>query len=494
MTSTLAAFFRRRQFSPVGASNAVYGRRAISEQRHGATPQQFMKSQLTACIQQAIAIALIFCCATIVAPVQASNKSQLAGTWVGHWIREGATVDVTMRFSKAQHGFEGSFDSEGLRVVGIPMQKIILSQQNVSWEVVSDSSTETYAGQLHGDALSGQFKQGDATGRFSFTRLYNAPSSPKREEITFLSGDVRLSGTIFVPTGTGPHPGIVFLHGSGAEGRWASNYLANRFARKGFAALTFDKQGVGKSGGDWQQAGFEELAADAAAAVDALSAKAYVAPGKVGIHGHSQGGMLAPMVAASGERVAFVIASAGTGRSMRETETYSVENSLGVKNMSPAEAQEAHEFVNAIMETAFGGEPYEHAVEVWEKLRHRPWTFKLPPKASSYWSSSRKTAAYDAPSYWRQVSAPTLLVFGDADERVPARASAASIAEAYLNGRGTSFKVMFFPGADHTFRVRSKDAHAFPWPTTASGYPDALVNWAEETVGLPFIMRATTRK
>ena len=391
---------------------------------------------------------------------------------------------MTMRFSKVQHGFEGTFDSEGLRVAGIPMQKILWSRPNLSWEVVSDSTTEFYSGQLHGDKLMGQFKQGGATGRFSFARLKHAPPPPTREDITFVSGDVTLAGTIFIPAGKGPHPGIIFLHGSGAEGRWASNYLAESFARRGFAALTYDKRGVGKSGGDWQHAGFDELASDAAAAVSALSARPYITSGKIGIHGHSQGGILSPMVAMRIDHLAFVIASASSGLSMRETEIFSVENSLGIKSMSPIEAQEAHEFVNAVMDTAFDGQSYEHAVEAWKKIQEKPWAFDLPPQNHSYWTFSRKIATYDAISHWRQVSAPTLLLFGEADERVPPRVSAARIAEAYLNGKGTSFEVMFFPGADHTFRVSSNKDRTFSWPITASGYPDALIRWAGETVGL----------
>jgi pimeloyl-ACP methyl ester carboxylesterase len=427
-------------------------------------------------------MAVLFCWVAMTATLQATDKGQPVGTWAGHWTREGATVDVTMRFSKTPAGYAGSFDSEGLRAMGIPMQNITWNPPNLRWEVRSDSSTELYSGQLRGKVLRGDFKQGEATGQFLFLRSKQAPPATRHEDITFTSGEVVLAGTIFVPAGKGPHPGIVFLHGSGAEGRWASTYLAESFARRGFAALTFDKRGVGQSGGDWQQAGFEELAADATAAVAALSAKPYVAPGQVGIHGHSQGGMLAPMVAARSGPLAFVIASAGSGLSMRETETYSVENSLGIKKLPPGEAQEARAFVKAIMDTAFGGQPYEHAVEAWRQVQARPWAFGLPPSTHSYWSFSRKIADYDALALWRRVAAPTLLVYGEADERVPPRPSAARIAEAYLQGPGTSFKVMFFPGADHTFRVPANEARAFAWPRTAPGYPGALIHWAGDIV------------
>jgi dipeptidyl aminopeptidase/acylaminoacyl peptidase len=348
---------------------------------------------------------------------------------------------------------------------------------------------------VRGETLTGEFKQGDATGSFSFTRASQAPPPPRQEDISFPSGDLTLAGTIFIPAGKGPHPGIVFLHGSGAEGRWASNFLAAAFARRGFAALAFDKRGVGKSGGDWQGAGFEDLAADAAAAVAALSAKPYVVPGKVGIHGHSQGGILAPLVARRLEHPAFVIASAGSGLSLRETETYSVENSLGIQHLPPAEAQEARAFVSALMDVAYGGQPYEHAVAAWQKVQQRPWAFGLPPATHAYWTFSRKIAAYDVLSQWRQVAAPTLLVFGEGDERVPPRASAARIAEAYLGGQGTSFQALFFPVADHTFRLHPDHGGAFAWPRTAPGYPEALIRWAAETVGLaPEESRGATKR
>ena len=78
------------------------------------------------------------------------------------------------------------------------------------------------------------------------------PPRARREEVTFKNGDVTLAGTVFVGAGERPHPGIVFLHGSGSEAQWASFYLAERFAARGFVALAFDKRGVGKSRGSWE--------------------------------------------------------------------------------------------------------------------------------------------------------------------------------------------------------------------------------------------------
>lgn len=431
------------------------------------------------------AIALVCLTPIFAAHRAGATETSPEGIWRGEWVREGSTVDITMRIGKSRNGYEGSFDSDGLRVTRIPMQKITWNPPKLAWEVASDSGPQTYAGVLQGEALTGQFVQGETKGSFSYARSVEQEPSPITEDITFMSGGVKLAGTIFIPAGPGKHPGIVFLHGSGAEGRWASNYLADHFARHGFAAMTFDKRGVGASGGDWRSAGFDELALDDAAAVAALARKPYVAADQVGIHGHSQGGTLAPMVAIRIGHPAFVIASAATGLSMRETEIYSVENSIGVNSLPPGDANAARAFVAAIVATAYDGKPYDTAMKAWLAVRDRPWAFVLPPQSDHYWSLARTTAAYDPIFYWRQVSAPILLVYGEADERIPPHASAARIADAYLSGKGTAFTAIFFPGADHTFRIHTEAGRAFSWPKTAPGYPEALINWAANAINPP---------
>jgi uncharacterized protein len=219
-------------------------------------------------------------------------------------------------------------------------------------------------------------------------------------------------------------------------------------------ALTFDKRGVGQSGGNWRVAGFDELAGDAAAAVAALSARPDVDARRVGFHAHSQGAPLAPLAAARIGNPAFIIASAPGGVPMREMEIFSVENALGVRDMSPSDAAAAREFVRSLVATAYDGEARERLMEAWRKVRDKPWAFEPPPESDSYWSFSRKTAAYDSPSQWRRVSAPTLLAFGELDEE--------RIAQACLAGNGTSLEVLYFAGAGHTLRLAAPSGAAFP--------------------------------
>jgi pimeloyl-ACP methyl ester carboxylesterase len=274
----------------------------------------------------------------------------------------------------------------------------------------------------------------------------------------------------------GPFPGIVFLHGSGAEGRWPSRYLAHEFARRGVAALIYDKRGVGRSTGDWRAAGFLELVHDASAAIETLRSRRGIAPGSVGIYGHSQGGTIAPWVACENRHIAFVVAAAASGVSMAESEIFSLENSLNVRGMRPAEKHLADRYVRALVAAAYGGAPRSELDRAWKAVRGRPWASPPPPRSHFWWSFSRRIAGYDALQFWRRVTVPALLLYGEKDERVPPRPSAARIGEAYLGGDGLRLDVIFFPLADHSYRLPPPTG-TFAWPKISPGYPERMIEW-----------------
>lgn len=142
--------------------------------------------------------------------------------------------------------------------------------------------------------------------------LLLAACRPRREEeVRFENGPVRLAGTLVLPRGRGPFPAVVFIHGSGADGRDNYRGQAQWFARQGFAALIYDKRGVGQSTGDWRRVHLGELADDALAGVRMLRARRDIRPGRIGLWGGSNGGWVAPLAASRDPRVAWVITVSG---------------------------------------------------------------------------------------------------------------------------------------------------------------------------------------
>ena len=433
-----------------------------------------MTTNLVAASGMAVVVAI----AAFALPVLAATGPE--GTWTGQWERDGSTLDVEMSFSRDASGYTGTFSSAQLRVVGIPLTNVKYEAPRVTWQIAGDETTSSFEGSLRDDTMSGTFREGTASGTVSLVRGASGGAQVQESDVTFSNGAVTLSGTLVSPGGSGPFAGVVFLHGSGAEGRWASRYLAHELAKRGIAGLIYDKRGVGRSGGDWRTAGFADLVGDATAAVEALRAQRNIDPDRVGIHGHSQGATITPWVASAAPGIAFVAASAAGGIPMAEMETYSLENSLDVSDMAPEEKALAERFVHAIVATAYEGAPRADLDRVADEARGHAWAFNLPPASDHYWSFSRSIAGYDPLDYWRRVTVPVLLLYGEEDERVPARLSARRIADAYLAAKGPRLDVMFFPLADHNYRWSSETGGRFAWPRTVPDYPERLIDWLVE--------------
>ncbi|HEY0730691.1 MAG TPA: alpha/beta fold hydrolase, partial [Pyrinomonadaceae bacterium] len=165
-----------------------------------------------------------------------------------------------------------------------------------------------------------------------------------QEEVTFKNGNVTLAGTLLLPPSKGSHPAVVFTHGGGAQLRevmWGLGYL---YAARGFAVLSYDKRGVGKSTGNWREASFVDLADDAVMAAKFLQTRTDVAANQIGFWGLSQGGWIAPLAASRFPDAAFAIALSGGGLSPAETELFDSEYELTKAGYTASEVKNALAF------------------------------------------------------------------------------------------------------------------------------------------------------
>ena len=413
---------------------------------------------------------------SLVAPHLAGQS--LVGTWQGYWTRAGDTMPVTLHLRRDSTGqYAATFDADRLRVSGIPFSTITVTRSVITMVLRGDRTTATFGGVLRVDSIKGSFvEDGSPEGTFVYVRSRGAARPLFEErEITFTNGDVRLAGSLLVPDSKLRVPAVVFLHGSGAEGRWASRFLASQLAAHGIAALIFDKRGVGQSGGDWRQATPADLAGDAAAAVARLRSEPRIDSTRIGIHGHSQGGTLAPMVAAQSPGVAFVIASAGAGLPMDSVEIFSVLNSIYPEAKTAQDSADARAYTGELVAVAYHGRPRARLDSLVAAFQGRPWYFAPPAPDNSYWAFSRQYALYRPLDWWARMRVPVLLIYGERDQRVPARASAERIAAAVQrNAPDVDLTVRILPGADHTFRLAPGPGG---WPRTAPDYVPTLLHW-----------------
>lgn len=309
-------------------------------------------------------------------------------------------------------------------------------------------------------------------------RAPQAKAPYKEQEVAFSSGEVVLAGTLLAPRGAGRHPAVVFLHGSGAEGRAGSRFIADHLARNGVAALIFDKRGVGASTGDWRQTGFDGLADDGAAAIRFLSTRPGVDPALVGVYGHSQGALIAPLVVARAP-VAFVVGGGGSVVPLREAEVNSIVNQLRAKGVTGAELDEAEVYVRRYVDVLSTGEGWDAFDRETARVRDTRWwpLVRVPPKDNWFWSYYRRVGDYDAAPHWGRVKAPVLMVYGERDLYVPVRETVTRLDAALRSAANPDYTLLVLPRASHAFNIEPEPNGPFEWFRLAPGYSDLVLSW-----------------
>jgi len=146
------------------------------------------------------------------------------------------------------------------------------------------------------------------------------------EDIVFLNDELRFAGTLYRPENPNPCPAVVIVHPASGGERTDPFYvhLISELPRHGMAVLVFDRRGSGQSEGDFELAGFDDLANDVIAAVEYLQARPDIDGARIGLHGTSQGGWIAPIAAARKPDIAFIVAVSACGVTPAEQMDYGV--------------------------------------------------------------------------------------------------------------------------------------------------------------------------
>jgi len=427
-----------------------------------------------------IFFSLILCLASAVA----ARGQQLQGHWEGTMVREGAVLPVSFDIRGTGAELKVTFNSPTQRALGIPTRNATFTAPKIHFGLVGDATTIIFDGSLVADVITGEFRENEARGTFSIKRAAVPARAFTEQEVSFRNGEVTLAGTLLLPKAGGAHPATVFLHGSGAEARFASRFLAEYMADRGIAAIIYDKRGVGRSTGDWKQADFNDLASDAIAAINLLKTRKEIRADKIGVYGHSQGGMLAPLVATRSTDVAFVISAAGGAVPLYEAEVNSLVNQLREQGISNAEMEEAKPFIQKLVDVLRTGKGHDELDAAADKVRATKWypMLQVPARDSWFWAFYQRIANYNAADQWARVTVPSLVIYGERDALVPVSRSIAAIERALGRAANKDHTILILPRASHTLNIGPEPGEPFEWSRLSPGYPELLTAWIAQRV------------
>ena len=428
--------------------------------------------------------------ATPDAPAVGIPGKGLSGHWQGS-LRPTPVIELRLALEIANpdaEKLEGVLISLDQGDARIPITA--LTEQNGIVRLETKSIGGVFDGKLNSDGseIAGEWRQGGGPIPLVFKRLaramsLNRPQEPKRpfpyaeEEVVVenKTAGVTLAGTLTLPAGAGPHPAVVLITGSGPQDRDEAVMghrpflvLADHLTRQGIAVLRCDDRGFGKSTGSFAKAIDADFVEDTLAAVAYLRTRKEIDPRRIGLVGHSEGGIVAPRAAAKSPEVAFIVLLAGVGVPMEEIllrQARDISLAMGMgedliarnaatqrelfrilqSEKDPAKAEEAIRKILREKMAAMTDEQRkalgmsDAMMEGQIKMMRSPWF--------------RDILSYDPRATLRAVKCPVLAINGEKDLQVAAQENLPAIREALVAGGNQRVKAVELPGLNHLFQT-----------------------------------------
>jgi pimeloyl-ACP methyl ester carboxylesterase len=450
-------------------------------------------------------------------PVKGKPGKGIAGIWQGD-IKAGKTkVRFVVQISrKGEDAYRGTLSCLEHNIKDLPLEKITLKVGAVHFE--QKQFKAVFEGKLNkdGSEIAGRWKQGGVSVALTFKRVAKAPTlrrpqEPNKpypydeQEVTYENkkAGVKLAATLTLPRGKGPVPAVLLIAGSGAQDRDGNAMghkpyllLADYLTRRGIAVLRADKRGIGKSTGDPPaKATPADLAEDAEAGLAFLRRQPKINPKQIGLIGHSEGGFIAPLVAARSKDVAFIVLMAGAGLPGDEVllaQNALLEKAAGVTGRSVAWRTELRKRLYAAIKqekdnTAARKKYKAILAEELAKLSEEdrkaegPYTKGMERAVELFVSPyMRYFLTTDPRPNLRKVRCPVLAVIGEKDLQVPPKENLTAIKKALEAGGNKDYTVKELPWLNHLFqtcKTGSMDEYAKIEETLAPAFLELVGGW-----------------
>jgi len=424
-------------------------------------------------------------------PSSAEPPASLNGRWVGSIAFRGRTDPMIMDFYGASGEWQAFVGKPGLPdYLFLSAVNVRYQDPHISFELRYGDERLSFAGIIAGDSFKGGARLGEQEMVLELRRTGAAvarTSQPFTEEaIQFRNGEATLAGALLLPSGPGPHPAVVLIHGSGRQSRDEWRIFGMLFARRGVAALLYDKRDVGHEPSGMDLVDLRDLAGDALAAVALLKARNDIRDDQIGLWGISQGGMVAPIAAAQSSDVAFVIAVSAPGVSYAELYQFGVANALRGRGFSGGEVSEATDALRRLDNFVRKRNP-QGARPMLEEARRKRWfEFSTLPPAPPTETELRTWVRWrnldlDPTRHWERVKVPALLIYGEREDRMPVNKCVERIREALQRAGNSRNMIKVIPDADHELMLAPNTGAD---RRIAPDYLDTMTVWLREQLEL----------
>jgi pimeloyl-ACP methyl ester carboxylesterase len=418
------------------------------------------------------------------------GQTGLLGIWEGK-LKAGADLQVVFHFSQNDSGrLMASMDipDQGLKNIKVTSMK---SSDDSVWIEIGQFQAK-YSGKISGDSLiTGTFQQGVRL-PLNFKKVDHIaekirPQTPQPpypyivEDLVYDNKDKSISygATITIPEGKGPFPAVLLLTGSGQQNRDEEimghkpfAVIADHLTRNGLIVLRVDDRGMGNTTGDLLSATTLDFANDAVVSLEFLKKRKEVDQQKIGLIGHSEGGMIAQMIAAKRNDIDFIVLLAAPGENIMKVMTDQNEAFYSKAGLSKTNIATYLELYKNILKTI--SDTINTDLKSKIKTVVDAWIAKTPANVVVATTGIRDEAtkvlfvdqfvnqlghpwfkyflAYDPAVNIKKIQAKVLALNGSNDIQVISKSNLAAIESALKNGRSKKYEVKEFAGLNHLFQ------------------------------------------
>lgn len=465
-------------------------------------------------------IAAFFTFLSIAVMVQAQSP---VGDWEGTLEAPGLKLKIVFHVTAKGDQYSATMDSPDQGAMGIAVTETSFADSKLSIKISNLGAS--YEGQVDNasENIKGVFKQGGATIPLNLSKAVgetakpNRPQEPqkpfpyKEEEVKYdnpQAEGVTLAGTLTLPKGAGPFPAVILISGSGPQNRDEELMghkpflvLADHLTKQGIAVLRYDDRGVAGSTGDFATATSADFATDVEAGMAFLKTRKDINTKQIGLMGHSEGGLIAPMVAAKSKEVAFAVLLAGPGVSGTDVLLLQQEligkaggasDDLLAMNQKinkrlyeliikhEDDLPKAKAGIKEYMDTEIKRLSEDDQTKMKAGLANFDQSFQ---QVSSPWF--RFFLAYDPASSIEKMSCPVLAINGAKDLQVDAEQNLPAIEKALKKGGNKNYEIKTLSNMNHLFQTSTTGNPAEYAQLTETFSPIALnmvSDWLKKTL------------
>jgi fermentation-respiration switch protein FrsA (DUF1100 family) len=419
---------------------------------------------------------------------QEKPTKTIEGTWLGALKVSGFDLRIVFRISKKPDGtLSAVMDSPDQGAKDIATSSVILENDRLTIEVKVAGAV--FEGNVKPDwnEIEGQWKQGGTTFPLILKRTEKVeelkrPQEPKKpypyheEEVSYENkkAGIKLAGTLTLPASPGPYPAVLLITGSGPQDRNEALLghkpflvLADYLTRRGIAVLRVDDRGVGGSTGVESESTSLDFAGDVLSGVAYLKSRKEVDPKEIGLIGHSEGGIIAPLAASlAPEEIAFIVMMAGTGLTGEEIivlQAALIAKAGGASDEEIARSRKTQEATFAVLKQE--KDPAAAATKIRELLKDMRQGMTeeqkkaMTPEAQEaqlkmlFTPWFRFFLTYDPKPALMKVKCPVLVLNGEKDLQVPPKENLKAIEGALKAGGNKHYTIKELPGLNHLFQT-----------------------------------------